>query len=395
MTCRRFAITLAATVTILGAVCDYALRRVYPAFPELQPWLAPAIGLMDAIRWPVLLPLSLASRFHKSSIWLILSPPWVFAAYFLIGRGLHRAWAWLRTPSAAPANPARRAFLGRGVGVAAGAAAAVGGYALLVEPRKIELTRRIIRLRGLPRQLAGLTAVHLTDLHHGDWVPASFLRRAVEMANDVKPDLVLLTGDYATKPGTQLVRPVVEIMARLRARLGTFAVLGNHDHNTDPALLRRLMAGAGFHMLDNTRRFLSVNGTIHTEPCEGLCIAGVGDAYEDVQDYESALGGVPADMPRILLSHNPDVAEYPELAESGHRVDLIVSGHTHGGQIRFPLLGTPGIPSQYGQKYASGLVQGPVCPVFISRGLGLAALPLRWGVPPEVAVLEFHPASGD
>lgn len=394
MTRRRFALCLAAIIAILGAITDHAARRIYPAWPGIQPFLAPCIGVVDTIRWPVLLPFSLAARGSSNPIWLIISPPWVVGAYFLIGLGLHRAWIWLQQPSDAPVHSARRALLGRGIGVITGAAGAVGGYALLAEPRKIELTRRVIRLPGLPPQLTGLTAVQLTDLHYGDWVPASFLRRAVEMANDVKPDLFFLTGDYATKPGRRRLRPVMEMLSGLRPRIGTFAVLGNHDHRCDSALLRRLMGDLGFHLIDNSRRFIGLDRSISAEPHDGFCIAGIGDWYCAHQDYPAALGNLPAGMPRILLSHNPDVAEDDRLTSSGLRVDLIISGHTHGGQIRLPLLGTPVVPSGYGQKYASGLVTGPVCPVFISRGLGLAVLPLRWGVPPEIAVLEFHPSPG-
>src|SRR5262249_36107043 len=96
-----------------------------------------------------------------------------------------------------------------------------------------------------------------------------------------------------------------------------------------------------------------------------------------------------------LLSHNPDVAEEPGLVRGGRRVDLMLSGHTHGGQIRLPFLGTPVVPSRYGQKYAQGLIAGPVCPVFVSRGIGVALLPLRLGVTPEIAVLEFRVAVAD
>lgn len=110
----------------------------------------------------------------------------------------------------------------------------------------------------------------------------------------------------------------------------------------------------------------------------------------DVPNYHQALGELPKSMPRLLLSHNPDVAEERKLVRSGLRVDWLISGHTHGGQIYLPGLGTPIIPSHYGQKYAQGIVQGPICPVFISRGIGLSMLPLRFGVAPEIAVLELR-----
>ena len=126
-----------------------------------------------------------------------------------------------------------------------------------------------------------------------------------------------------------------------------------------------------------------------TTSAEGLCLAGVGDLWTDRQLYARALAGVPGTTPRLLLSHNPDIAEERAFVSSGFRVDLMLSGHTHGGQIYIPGLGTPILPSRYGQKYAQGLVQGPTCPVFVSRGLGTALLPLRVGVPPEIAVIEL------
>jgi predicted MPP superfamily phosphohydrolase len=98
-------------------------------------------------------------------------------------------------------------------------------------------------------------------------------------------------------------------------------------------------------------------------------------------------------MPRVLLSHNPDVAEENEFLASGYRVDLMLSGHTHGGQVRLPGIGTPVTNSVYGQKYAAGLVDGPVCPVYVSRGLGMTAMPIRFACRPEIAVIELRCAS--
>ena len=95
-------------------------------------------------------------------------------------------------------------------------------------------------------------------------------------------------------------------------------------------------------------------------------------------------------LPRVLLSHNPDVAEEPEFVESGHRVDLMLSGHTHGGQVAIPGVGSPVTNSKFGQKYARGLVRGPVCPVFVSRGLGTTVVPVRLGARPEIAVIELR-----
>jgi predicted MPP superfamily phosphohydrolase len=181
-------------------------------------------------------------------------------------------------------------------------------------------------------------------------------------------------------------------LAQLRARIGVVAVLGNHDWWEDEARTRRAFDAAGIPLLDNGRRILTPGRRLVREAAEGLAVCGVGDLWEDLQDYEHALGGLPAGMTRLLLAHNPDVAEEPGLVRGGRRVDLLLSGHTHGGQVRLPGLGTPLVPSRYGQKYAQGLIQGPVCPVFVSRGIGVSMLPLRCGVSPEIAVLELRTA---
>jgi predicted MPP superfamily phosphohydrolase len=283
----------------------------------------------------------------------------------------------------------RRRFLRRGLGVAGGAGSLGFGYSLAVEPRWVEVTHHVFDLRGLPPPLIGLRAAQLTDIHHGPWLSQAYVRRVIDLVNDVAPDLVFLTGDYVHQ-SSRYIPAVVRELARLRPRVGTLAVLGNHEWLEDVALTRRELAGAGLLLIDNDRVILTPDRKLGRAGTAGLCIAGVGDLWEDTPDYQQALGGIPETMPRLLLSHNPDVAEEPALEASGLRVDLMVSGHTHGGQIRIPGLGTPILPSRYGQKYAQGVVEGPVCPVYVCRGIGMSVLPLRIGVRPELAVLEFR-----
>jgi uncharacterized protein len=165
-------------------------------------------------------------------------------------------------------------------------------------------------------------------------------------------------------------------------------VLGNHDYYGDARRMSRALIDAGVTMLENSRMFLqSRAGPLLPAPPEGpaLCIAGLDDFVEGHIDIDAALAGVPATMPRLLLQHNPDAAEYFGLAgPAAPRVDLMVSGHTHGGQVALPFLGSPIVPSLYGQKYAGGLVEGPAFRVLVSRGIGMAILPVRLGVPPEL-----------
>ncbi len=316
--------------------------------------------------------------------------------------------AWLRLTQSRPAAPAisgypdealveaalsRRRFLRRGAAAAGGVAAAGLGYSLIVEPRWFEVSHQVIRLRGLPPGLDGLRVVQLTDFHHGPWMARERVRELVEASNRLTPDLVFLTGDYVDQ-SPAYIKPAVEELARLEARIGVVAVLGNHDWREDGHFLQRQFEAHDIPLLDNTRCILTPARRLVREADEGLALAGVGDLWMDTQDYEKALAKLPAAMPRILLSHNPDVAEEPDLLDSKHRVDLIISGHTHGGQIYIPFVGTPMVPSRFGQKYAQGFVSGPICPVFVCRGVGLTGVPLRIGVPPEIAVLELRTGTG-
>lgn len=289
-----------------------------------------------------------------------------------------------------PGNRPTRRNLLLGAGRLCGAAAAgVASWGLFVEPRWFEVTRRRIPIKGLPSGLSGLRIVQLSDIHHSTWMSIRWVRQIIDAANALAPDIVALTGDYIHRSHGYL-RPVVAEMTRLKPRIGTVAVLGNHDWwEGTGALCREVFGEAGIPLIDNDRRFLTSGGKLVKESREGLCLAGVGDFWEDRCLYDAALAGVPGGMPRLLLSHNPDVAEEPDLLKSGHRVDLMLSGHTHGGQIALPFIGTPVTNSRFGSKYAKGLVQGPICPVFICKGLGMTVMPIRIGVRPEIAVLEL------
>jgi predicted MPP superfamily phosphohydrolase len=286
----------------------------------------------------------------------------------------------------------RRRFLTTSARVATGAAAATLGWSLLAEPRWFDVTRRTFPVRGLHPELDGFRLVQLTDIHLGPFLSLGYVESVVRAANALGPDLIALTGDYV-HDSPAYVRPVVAALAHLKATAGVVGVLGNHDWWEDGLLTQQEFRRAGIPLVDNARLFLTPDRTIVDNPSDargGVCLAGVGDLWENRPRYDDALGGVPSDMPRLLLSHNPDVAEERGLTRGGYRVDLMLSGHTHGGQIRLPGLGTPVLPSRYGQKYASGLVQGPACPVYVSRGIGMAILPLRFRVRPEVTVIELR-----
>jgi predicted MPP superfamily phosphohydrolase len=283
----------------------------------------------------------------------------------------------------------RRKFLVHAARAAAGGAAAVGAYSFLVETHWLGVSRHKYVLRDLPPELDGLRVVQLTDVHHGPTLTLDYVRRVVRTTNALKPDLVLLTGDYVYR-SPEYIEPVVRELSLLHGTVGVVGVMGNHDWWEDPIRTRRAFAAAGIPLIDNDRLFVTPERKLVRSSGEGLCVAGVGDYMEDVIRPDQALSQVPAAMPRLLLSHNPDAAEDPALVRPRPRVDLMICGHTHGGQIWVPGLGTPIIPSRYGQKYRSGFVAGPACPVFVSRGIGTTVLPLRFCVPPEIVAFELR-----
>ena len=272
--------------------------------------------------------------------------------------------------------------------------AGTAAYAFLGELRNVEVTRQIVRVRGLPPPLQGLRIVHLTDIHHGPWTSLQYIRKVVRQANALRPDLVVLTGDYVHHSDVYIA-PVVRELAELRARAGVVATLGNHDWWEDGDRTAAEFARTGVRLVDNDRLFLTAERTLErtvgaSDRRHALCLAGAGDLWEGAPNYADALGGVPDAMPRVMLSHNPDVAEEPSLLKYAPRIDLMLSGHTHGGQVTLPWLGTPITPSRYGQKYAAGMVQSPLCPVYVNRGIGTTVMPLRLGVRPEIAVVELR-----
>jgi uncharacterized protein len=284
----------------------------------------------------------------------------------------------------------RRNFLEKGALAAAGCMTGGLGYSFVIEPQWLVVTRQQILIRDLAKGLDGLRVVHLSDIHHGPWFSLESVRRMVEQSNRLNPDLIILTGDYVHK-SPAYVQPVVSALRGLKPRIGTVGVLGNHDWYEGADLMRQEFHQAKIPLIDNTRLFVTENRLLQKQSAEGLCLAGVGDFWEGTVDLEGALGTVPNHIPRLLLSHNPDVAEQKSLIEGGYRVDLMACGHTHGGQVRTPW-GPPIVPSKFGMKYSRGLAQGPVCPVFVSAGIGMTALPFRLGVPPEIVVLELKRA---
>jgi uncharacterized protein len=263
------------------------------------------------------------------------------------------------------------------MGLAAGAAAAAV-YARWIEPRWLQLRRPLIHAQRLPRALEGLTIGLLTDLHAGPLTPPGLIRRAVDVLRAARPDIIAITGDLSNDREGGF-GPVVAELARLRAPLGVYTVPGNHDHKLGIASWHRAVAGTGtIHDLTNRSVLLALEGA-------RLCVAGV-------DDY--ALGRPALHLPpaedrdfTVLLAHSPDQAERARRGEDA--IDLVIGGHTHGGQIRLPVIGPPKSSSNHPELYESGLRRRPWTQVYTSRGVGMVRLPARFLARPEVAVLRL------
>ena len=245
-------------------------------------------------------------------------------------------------------------------------------------------------MRDLPAAFDGLRVALLSDTHHGPFVPLAYLADVVDLANEQRPDVVLLGGDYVQRRRAaflhlgidhrRYIAPGIGVLADLRAPLGRFAVLGNHDYVTDAALTRRALRDAGFTDLTNAGVWLERPGGAR------MRFAGVDDCRRGRPRLRQALGDLRAGGACLLLTHNPDYIERIRDA----RVDLVLSGHTHGGQVVLPFVGAPVVPSRYGQKYRAGLVQGPRARVFVTTGVGTIGPPVRFRCPPEVALITLR-----
>ncbi|MDQ1255452.1 MAG: uncharacterized protein QG656_42 [Candidatus Hydrogenedentes bacterium] len=276
----------------------------------------------------------------------------------------------------------RRSFL---IASAAGTASfATGGYGVLIEPGQLKVRQYEIPIAGLPGELDGLRIVHIADTHYGPFTSLEYLDSVIDRANSLDADLVALTGDYVHR-SPKAIEPGIGLFARLESRLGAVAVLGNHEYWEGAEACCAAFRRIGIPVLGNRRVFVTRDGITGGTPAgPALCVAGVGDLWEKDVQLDRALLGLDNGIPAILLSHNPDVAE--EIALD-MRVDLMLAGHTHGGQVRLPGLGALAHTSQYGDKYLGGLCVGPSCPVIVSRGAGLAGVPIRLGVPPEIGLV--------
>lgn len=260
----------------------------------------------------------------------------------------------------------------------------LGVWAFGAEPASLRVREYPLRVPGWPAGRAGTRIALLSDLHVGSpYNGLGKLEEVVARTNAARPDVVLILGDLVIQGviGGRVVPPeeIAPVLGRLRAPLGVWAVLGNHDRWLDGPQMIRALAKAGIPALEDGAVEISRGGP-------PFWLVGVSDYWTAPHDVRKALAQVPNGSPALAFTHNPDV--FPHIPA---RVSLTFAGHTHGGQVYLPLIGRLVVPSQYGERYAIGHVVENGQHLFVTSGTGMSILPVRFLVPPEISIVRLEP----
>ncbi len=282
-----------------------------------------------------------------------------------------------------PRSFTRRKFLA--LAASAGVAAIAIDSALL-EPNRPRVVSREVPLRRWPERLDGFKIAVLSDFHYDHRFSIHPIHAAVRMVNDLNPDLIALAGDFVSMPifdddqrrAALAAEPCANLLHQMRATHGSWAVLGNHDYYTDPAHVTAVLKAEGIRVLANESVPIETNGV-------RFWLAGVNDVTGGTADLGKTLHGTPKDEATILLAHEPDFAD--EVAR--FPVDLQLSGHSHGGQVRIPFIGPLYLPA-LARKYVWGMYQVGALSLYTNPGLGTIGPPVRWNCPPEITLLTLR-----
>lgn len=237
----------------------------------------------------------------------------------------------------------------------------------------LELVERELHLPQIPEEWDGLTILHMSDIHFFGSPDRDYFREVVDLCNEWKPDLIALTGDYVDS--VYYHRWIIPILGRLQSQIATIAILGNHDLWYEPTRLRRRFDRLGFHVLHNSIETLDIRGHSMTV---------IGQLYPWIKPGPD-LSECPEDGFRLCLSHTPDNIRWAQ----EHHIDLMLSGHVHGGQIRFPLFGSMVVPSIYGRRYDCGVFDESPTVLHVTKGVG-GKHPVRYHCCPEAVLLTLR-----
>jgi uncharacterized protein len=280
----------------------------------------------------------------------------------------------------------RRQFLCRAASVGA---AAIAGDSLLVEPSRPRIVRRDFVLPRWPEGMNGFTIALLSDFHYDPYFSVHPLRRAIPLVNGLRPDLIVLTGDFVSAPafgnetkGAFAAEPCAQLLRQMTAPHGLWAVLGNHDLDADPVHVTHALQTEGIQVLVNESVMIERDGA-------RVWLAGVDDVLNGTADLTKTLHKVPASEAVVLLAHEPDFAD----EACKFPIDLQLSGHSHGGQVRLPLLPPLFLP-EMAKKYVWGSYRMGGLSLYTNAGLGTVNIPVRLNCPPEITLLTLRSPAG-
>jgi len=258
-----------------------------------------------------------------------------------------------------------------------------GVWSFFIEPNRLVIHEEAIQIDNWPKELSGLRIAIISDIHTGaPFVNDNKLREIVARTNQLNPDLVVLLGDYMSPNSWHSHRVEPEVTAAglkdLRAPLGVFSVIGNHDWWYNGNKVRAAFEQNGIQVLDNETREIKWRNS-------SFRLVGLADLWTRPQRIQETLDKVPDGSTIIAITHNPDI--FPRLPRN---VPILLAGHTHGGQVNIPIIGRPIEPSHFGQRYAAGPVFANDHHLFVTTGIGTSILPIRFRVPPEIALLTIR-----
>lgn len=250
-----------------------------------------------------------------------------------------------------------------------------------LEPRVFDITNTDIAFDHLPPDLDGMKILHISDIHAGDYIRKKYLQRMVDQCNTLNHDLVVITGDF-TETEFDDIHWCAEILSKINNKLGIFGVYGNHDVWNGGEEIGKVLQENGITILNNRNIPLEYNR-------QQFYLAGVDDYRFGNLDLNSGLKDIPEEAFVILMSHNPDSVE----VLNGHKVDLMLSGHMHGGQWRFPLIGPLYVPSKFKTKHFLGLSKSNGTAIYTTCGIGSTSIPLRINCNPEISIITLKKSS--